>query len=68
MLATIDTMVVNEKIIRIYSFCQFSPRNTRQMNLKRSIVAKNPTPTTPTDPLKYPTVGEGVCEKLNNLD
>ena len=25
MLATIDTMFVNEKIIRIFSFCPFSP-------------------------------------------
>ena len=28
MQATIHTMFVNEKIIRIYSFCQFSPHKT----------------------------------------
>ena len=37
MQATIDTMFVNEKIIRKYSFCPFSPRNTRQMHLKSYI-------------------------------
>ena len=34
MLATIHTMFVNEKFIRIYSFCPFSPWNTRQMHFK----------------------------------
>jgi len=33
---TIDTMFVNEKIIRIYSFCPFSTWNTRHMHFKRS--------------------------------
>ena len=52
MQATIDTMFVNEKIIGICSFCQFSPCNTRQMQLKRSIVAKTNQP--PLTPYKIP--------------
>ena len=34
MQATINTMFVNEKIIRIYLFCPFSTWNTRQMHFK----------------------------------
>ena len=34
MLATINIMFVNEKIMRIYSFCPFSTWNTRQMHLR----------------------------------
>ena len=49
---TIDTMFVDEKIIRMYSFCAFSPWNTRQMNFKICIVTK----TSHTPPLSLPTV------------
>ena len=54
MQATIDTKFVNKKLIRIYSFRQFSSLNTRQMYLKRSNVAK--TSHNPPYPLKYHTV------------
>ena len=40
MQATFNTMIVNEKIIRIYPFCPFSTWNTRHMNFKRSNVTK----------------------------
>ena len=40
MQATIVTMFVNEKIIRIYSFVHSYYETARQMLLKRSIVAK----------------------------
>ena len=48
---TIRTMFVNEKIIKIYSFCPFSPCNTRQIHCKTSIATKTnilrPTPKMP---------------------
>ena len=47
MLATIDTMFVNEKMIRIYTFCPFS-----QMQFNRSIVTKTSHP--PPWPPKIP--------------
>ena len=56
MLATIYTMFVNEKVIGIYSFCPFSPWNTRQMHFKRSIVTKH---SSPHDPPKIPHRGMG---------
>ena len=41
MLATTDTMFVNEKMKKwIYSICPFSSSNTRQMHFKRNIVKK----------------------------
>ena len=54
MWATIDTMYLNEKIIRIYLFCPFLPLNTRQMHFKWSIVTKSSHPFWPP---KYHTVG-----------
>ena len=47
---TIDTMLINEKIIRIYSFYPFSSWNTRKMLLLRKILTKTsqPTPRSPT--------------------
>ena len=50
MQATINTMFVNEKIIRIYLFCPFSTWNTRQMHFKRIIATKSSHP--PPWPLK----------------
>ena len=40
-----NIIFVNEKIIRKYSFCPFSPWNTRQMHFKRNILMiKTPWP------------------------
>ena len=62
MLATIDTMFVNKKIIRIYLFCPFSPRNTRQMYFKRSIVTKTSHP--PDRPKKSHRAPPQILEEL----
>ena len=50
LLATIHTMFINKKIIRIYLFCLFSTWNTRQMYFKRSIVIKSSPPWPPKIP------------------
>ena len=50
MQATINTMFVNENILRIYSLCPFSPWNTRKMHFKRSIVTKKVPPLDPNPP------------------
>jgi len=64
MQATIDTLFVNEKVIKIYSFRPFSLWNTRQMHLKVSIVTKPPVTFPPPNPLKYLTMwGGGVGKK-----
>ena len=51
--ATIQTMLLNEKNIQIYSFWPFSPWNTKQMHL-RGVLWQKTVP--PHDPLKYPTL------------
>ena len=55
MQATIDTMFVNEKIIRIYSFVH--PYHETQ---DKCILRGQKSVTPPPVPLKYSSVGEGV--------
>ena len=55
MLASIHIMFVNEKIIRIYSFCPF-------LTMKHKTNASPPH-----DPLKYPTVWGGGDKQNNHI-
>ena len=57
MQATIDKMSVDEKIIRIYSFCLVSPWTKKQIHFYRCIMVKTSQP--PPWPLKFPTGGGG---------
>ena len=41
MLAIIHTMFVNEKIIRIHSFCPFSPWNTKKVGVDLQLARKD---------------------------
>ena len=64
MQATIHTMFVNEKIIRIYSFV-YSQHETKDKCILKGVLWKK-TVTPPHDPLKYPTGGgAGMIEILN---